>query len=84
MAKASFPENDPQFFNIQLQYIPEEDLFYINGSRSYLGKFVCVDGYEASKRLELYLDQLMHEIEIIKRIQRDKRIAEETAKCSPL
>lgn len=76
MVKASAPDNEPKYFDIRLQYIPEEDLFYIQGSRSYLGKFVCVDGYEASKRLELYLDQLMHEIEIIKRIKRDKGLTE--------
>lgn len=74
MGKTSTPANDPVFYQVSLEYLPHEGLYQVKGSFDYLSKYTCVDGFSADKMLRLYLQQLMHEIELVKRDHRDQQI----------
>jgi hypothetical protein len=75
LAKTSTPSNDPKFYQVTLEYIPAEGLFYVKGSLPFLSKYTCVDGFTAAKILKMYTQELMHEIEVLKRQHRDEQIA---------
>jgi hypothetical protein len=58
---------------VRLQYDPDQDHFLIDGSFESMRQQAHVTGYKGSQVLHLYEQELMHEIEVLKRQQRKTR-----------
>lgn len=58
---------------IRLQYDPDLDHFLVDGSFESMRKQAHVTGYKGAQVLDLYLQELMHEIEVLKRNERQKK-----------
>lgn len=55
---------------LTIKYDETFDHFLIQGGYSFVPNVMVIDGYEAAKLFRLYLDQMMHEIEDVRRLKR--------------
>lgn len=69
MAKTSTPPEAKQYW-LRLQYDPDQDHFTVEGSLSYTRPEINIDGYETAKKLNLFVEAFMHEVELHRRAAR--------------
>lgn len=55
---------------IRIQYDPDFDHFLTDGAYSFTRGEINVDGYEANKKLQMFLEAFFHEVEVIRRKKR--------------
>lgn len=63
-------KSDKQTYWVRLQYDPDMDHFLVDGSFESMRKQAHVTGFKADQILGLYVVELMHEIEVLKRQER--------------
>lgn len=61
---------EPQAHWVRIQYDPDGDHFLVDGAYSFTRKEINVDGFEANKKLQMFLEGFFHEVEIIRRKRR--------------
>lgn len=57
---------------IRIQYDPDQDHYLVDGAYKYTPPELNVDGFEANKKLQMYLTEFFHEVELLRRKRRIK------------
>jgi hypothetical protein len=73
MGKTSTPP-EPQQHWLTIQYDPKEDHFLVQGSYSFTRPEINIDGFEAYKKMKLFLECFFHEVEAHKRAERKAKL----------